>query len=42
MKKKLMKKLLTIMITRNLLDSAYYMKHNLIAIDLNKETKIKD
>ena len=38
-----MKKLLTIMITRNLLDSAYYMKHyNLIAIDLNKETKIKD
>ena len=39
MKKKLMKKLLT----GNLLDFAYYKKnYKLIAIDLSKQTKLKD
>ena len=28
--------------TGNLLDYAYYKKHRLIAVDLNKQTKLKD
>ena len=29
-------------LTGNLLDYAYYKKHSLIAIDLSKQTKLKD
>ena len=48
MKKKLTKRLLKWVIINNdyttgdLLDFAYFKKHKLIAIDLSKQTKLKD